>query len=48
MATILIIIVIMLMVGAMPQFGMSGNYMPSTFLAVLLLVLILMVRDGRL
>ncbi len=47
LSTILIIIVVLLLVGALPQFGMSGNYAPSTVLLVILIVLILTVRSGR-
>lgn len=50
MSTLLIIILILLLVGALPRWGYSANwgFGPSGIVTILLVVLIVMMLTGRL
>lgn len=49
MSTLLLIVLILLLVGALPSWGYSSGwgYYPSGLLGVLLIVLIIMLLTGR-
>lgn len=49
MGTILLIILILLLVGALPRWSYSGSwgYFPSGIVGVLLLIIIIMLLTGR-
>lgn len=50
LSTILIIILILILVGALPSWGYSGNWGwgPSGIVGVLLIILVVMLLTGRL
>jgi len=50
MGTILIIILILLLIGAVPRWGYSSNwgYGPSGVLGIILIVIIILLLTGRL
>lgn len=47
MTTILIIILILILIGALPNFGYASNYGPSGIIGVILIVLIILLLLGR-
>jgi hypothetical protein len=50
MSTLLIVILVLLLVGALPTWGYSGNwgYGPSGLVGVVVIILIVMLLTGRL
>ena len=50
MYTVLIVILVLLLIGALPTWGYSGNwgYFPSGGLGLILVILVVLVATGRL
>jgi hypothetical protein len=47
LGTILIVILILLLIGALPQWGYTGGYLQSSGLGVLVLIIIVLLLMGR-
>ncbi len=47
MTTILIVILILILIGALPNFGYTANYGPSGLVGVVLVVLLILLLLGK-
>jgi hypothetical protein len=46
--TILLVILILLLIGALPPVGIATNYYPAGLVTILLIVLVVLMLTGRL